>query len=178
MQPAPSPHGTHLYYQGNLFISTSSRDSSWTPCSTVMYNPLQWIPRTQTQEESLSSGSGDPFAYCSTCTSSIFLFSSPRIFLMTMGVGGLAPQQTGWDSPLHQGLEPTPQQTGWNSPLHQGLELSPSDLLGWQEAVTYKGTESRNIAGGRLSHMTLGWSTSGQRPPLLLPMIALGAQVS
>lgn len=43
----------------------------------------------------------------------------------------------------------------WGSALHRGLELTLSDLLaGWQEAVAYKGTESRNIAGGRVSHTT------------------------
>lgn len=76
------------------------------------------------------------------------------------------------------GWRVAPQQTGWGSTLHRGLELTLSDLLaGWQEAVAYKGTESRNIAGESFSH-DLGWSTSGQRPPLLLPRIPLGTRVS
>lgn len=72
-----------------------------------------------------------------------------------------------------------PQQTGWDSLLYKDTELRPSDLLvDWQEAVTYQGTELRSTAGRRLSHMTLGWSTSGQRPLSVLPMIPLGTQVS
>lgn len=54
-----------------------------------------------------------------------------------------------------------------DSLLHKGIELTPSDLsVGWQEAVTYKGTESRNIASGRLSHMTLGWTFVWTKAPL------------